>query len=84
MKKEQIKCPNCGGFKTITNSPKGLLLGIGTIFILVGMLLAFFLIGIPLAIIGIVMVAIGYFLKETGQMKCKNCNFEFIRTSNIK
>ena len=78
--KEQIKCPSCGSYKTMPYSAKSVskIGGIGGI--LIGFIMTMFflwIIGIPMIVVGIIMLLSSFTVKETGAMKCNACGFEF-------
>lgn len=62
----QPKCRFCGGVMEIrTRSPQG---GMGCLLIVIGLCFAVFIIGIPIAIYGIVLAC-----KTENYMACRNC-----------
>lgn len=85
---EQIKCPNCGSFKTISISKKTHILASGIVFILISSILSLFIIGIiigiPMIIIGISLTIASSVMKDTGEMICKNCNFKFKEAEKVQ
>lgn len=75
---EQYKCPNCSSFDTFKDSQKFYMqmAGAGLIF-LAGIGMLFFWPILLLTPIGIVILIASLFIKETNEMKCQRCKFEF-------
>lgn len=77
---EQIKCPNCGSFKTSPNSNRIKLAGAGGVLAFLGGILSLFflwIVGIPMLLVGFLLIAVSSFMSDTGEMSCGNCNFRF-------
>jgi hypothetical protein len=72
----KIQCKNCKQFKLQRRSD--LIGGGGLIAAILGLILSPFIIGIPVAVIGVGMFGYGLFMRFTGRDKfvCKNCKFE--------
>ena len=73
-----VKCPNCGSFNTAKNSKKAMYALGGMVLIIAGGLSSFFIVGIPILLIGFVCLIISFFIKGTGEMKCRGCQFQFV------
>lgn len=73
----QTQCPSCDSYKTVSASNKSILRTVGLVSIVMGMALTLFIIGVPILLIGIVAFFLSFFFKETGKMRCRNCQFIF-------
>jgi len=77
---EQIKCPNCGNYKTAPDSKKMKLQATGFGMMFLGAIFFLFfiwIVSLPVVIIGLALGISGSVMKDTGEMLCKNCNFKF-------
>lgn len=84
---EQIKCPNCGGYNTFSISGKSRAMIKGMILIIFGGFVAIFaskVFGVPLMLIGAVVIFLGITKKDTGRMFCNKCGFKFIDEKRAK
>lgn len=75
----QIKCPECGSFKTQSVSVRTVLLKVGCGCLLFGAATAIFIIGIPFLVLGVPITLVGLLWKRGDQMQCKTCRFLFTR-----
>ena len=81
MKKEQIKCPACGSFKTfdqkITYISGGVLM---TLFFLPSLFFFYLIFPIVLIGAGLLVIIVGIKIKEDQRIKCNGCGFLFIKS----
>ncbi|HVX90074.1 MAG TPA: hypothetical protein VHC20_00200 [Candidatus Paceibacterota bacterium] len=85
MATKQIQCPNCKGFNTTSISPRAVARMISVGLIILGSVFSVFiiglLIGIPMFLLGLVLLLVSFFLPENGRMRCRQCHFVFMANS---
>jgi hypothetical protein len=73
-KANRLKCNNYGQYKLVRFSTVGIYMGLG--LLLIGLLLSIFLVGIPIALMGLLVLMFGIISKSTGfldKYSCNNC-----------
>ena len=85
---KQVQCPQCKSFKTQSISVRSRVGLVGVIFIFAGLVWAITIVGlvftIPFLAIGVPILVVSFFIRETGEMKCKACEYRFNKSSTVE
>jgi hypothetical protein len=79
MKKQQIKCPACGSFKTVDIKTSYLAGGGCLMVFCIPLVILFFFLILPIIffLVGLLVLGMGLAMKDNVRMKCNSCGFLF-------